>query len=349
MIERTPSKSSAITPANSYTTPWTARAYDALPGTHFRIGICFTAAVLGVYIVGRIMVDGSENSTPKDLRLAIIHILLAGYSASMYAYLLTTAKKSAHALASTIGPALTRHMIVDRAGKHHWWALLCVAIAVNLIAAAITIQSTTGLLHPWDWQALEYDVRWHRVVGLFFSWWIGCSLYVVVVESARLSRLSDDIQSLDLLELRRFEPLVRQGLTNALLVVGMASVMSLFVLDLGFILVLVGAWIAMVIIAWVGLTLPLRGIRAKIRNTTNQELQWCQHALKTATEALKTGAVRTQSIADIIAYKTTIVEARTWPFDNPTLVRFALYLLIPLGSWVGAAFVERGLDLFLSF
>jgi hypothetical protein len=128
----------------------------------------------------------------------------------------------------------------------------------------------------------------------------------------------------------------------------MASVLSLFALDIEFILMLVGAWITMVIIAWVGLTLPLRGIRAKIRIATSQELQWCQQALKTAREALKTGAAGSQSIAEIIAYKTTIAQTRNWPFDNPTLVRFALYLLIPLGSWVGAAFVERGLDLFLS-
>ncbi|MCZ6708947.1 MAG: hypothetical protein O7B25_01135 [Gammaproteobacteria bacterium] len=273
---------------------------------------------------------------------------MAGYSASMYAYLLTSAKKSAHELATAIEPELNGQVLVDRAGTHPWWALLLAAIAINAFAATITIQSTAGLIHPWDWQALDYDVRWHRVVGLFFNWWIGCSLYVVVVESARLSRLSDEIQSLDLLDLRRFEPLVRQGLTNALLVIGMASVLSLFALDLGFILMLVGAWITMVMIAWVGLTLPLRGIRRKIRIATNQELQWCQQALKTARDALQAGAAGTQSIAEIIAYKTTIVQTRNWPFDNPTLVRFALYLLIPLGSWVGAAVVERGLDLFLS-
>ena len=35
-------------------------------------------------------------------------------------------------------------------------------------------------------------------------------------------------------------------------------------------------------------------------------------------------------------------------FDSLTLVRFTLYLLIPLGSWLGGAFVERGLDFILS-
>jgi hypothetical protein len=36
-----------------------------------------------------------------------------------------------------------------------------------------------------------------------------------------------------------------------------------------------------------------------------------------------------------------------WRFDTPTLVRFALFLLIPLGSWLGGAVVERVVDLVL--
>jgi hypothetical protein len=94
--------------------------------------------------------------------------------------------------------------------------------------------------------------------------------------------------------------------------------------------------------------LPLRGIRRKIRVAKKQELDWCRQSLKAARNALKSGAGETQSIAEILAYKSVIENIRNWPFDNPTLIRFTLYLLIPLGSWLGGAFVERGLDLFLS-
>ena len=53
-----------------------------------------------------------------------------------------------------------------------------------------------------------------------------------------------------------------------------------------------------------------------------------------------------QSIAEMVAYKTMIENIRNWPFDNPSLTRFALYLLIPIGSMIGGALVERGLDFF---
>jgi predicted MFS family arabinose efflux permease len=32
---------------------------------------------------------------------------------------------------------------------------------------------------------------------------------------------------------------------------------------------------------------------------------------------------------------------REWPVDASTLTRFALYLAIPVGSWLGGALVER--------
>ena len=48
-----------------------------------------------------------------------------------------------------------------------------------------------------------------------------------------------------------------------------------------------------------------------------------------------------------LAWEARIESVREWPFDTPTLVRFALFLLIPLGSWLGGAVVERVVDLVL--
>ena len=70
-----------------------------------------------------------------------------------------------------------------------------------------------------------------------------------MAESARLSRLSDNIESLDLLELLPYQPLIRQGLTNALLVIGMVSIMSLLGVESRYLPVLVGFWIAFILLA----------------------------------------------------------------------------------------------------
>jgi hypothetical protein len=46
----------------------------------------------------------------------------------------------------------------------------------------------------------------------------------------------------------------------------------------------------------------------------------------------------------IVAYRQVVDGVREWPFDASTVMRFALYLLIPLGSWSGGALVERVID-----
>ena len=49
-------------------------------------------------------------------------------------------------------------------------------------------------------------------------------------------------------------------------------------------------------------------------------------------------------LATLLTLKEHIDAAREWPFDVPTLARFALYVAIGLGSWLGGAVVERILD-----
>jgi hypothetical protein len=39
-----------------------------------------------------------------------------------------------------------------------------------------------------------------------------------------------------------------------------------------------------------------------------------------------------------------VSDTGEWPFGGSTLLRFALYTGIGLGSWLGAAFVERLLE-----
>ncbi|MDJ0700856.1 MAG: hypothetical protein QNJ07_13460 [Woeseiaceae bacterium] len=335
--------------ARSYKPPLTLRAYDALPGHPFWIGIAFTVALIVVFFAGRMIVDGASDSTPDDLRIAITQILMATYSASAYAYLLTSARRTTQDL-SSVAPELPQwRAAVDLAGKHPWWILALVGTAsILLVGVPATNATTPAPVNPWEWRAWNYDVFWHRVTSVFFVWWIGCFCYVVVVESARLSRLSKDIESVDLLDMTPYRPLMRQGLTNALLVVGMASVLSLLAVEARYVPMLALFWIEFVVLAWIGMMLPLRGIRRKIRAAKERELDWCRRKLRTSRDGLKSGSDEGRSIAEILAYKGMIEDLRNWPFDSPTLVRFSLYLLIPLGSWLGGAFVERGLDLVLS-
>jgi hypothetical protein len=335
-------------PANSYKSPLTAQVYDSLPGNPVSIGFAFAVALITVFLLGRAIFDAADSGSADDLRVAITQILITAYSGSAYAYLLQTARRSTRDLSAVAQDLPNWPAIMYRAGKHPWWILLLVG-AVNylVIGVAATNATTPESVNPWQWQTWNYDVFWHRITTVFFVWWIGCLCYVTVVESARLSSLSEDIASLDLLDMRPYQPLIRQGLTNALLVIGTVSVLSLLAVESRYYLVLVGFWIAFTVLAWVGMMLPLRGIRKKITVVRNQELDWCRERMVISRDALKSGNNVKYSIAEITAYQTLIENTGNWPFDSLTLVRFSLYIFIPLGSWLGGALVERGLDFIL--
>jgi hypothetical protein len=333
----------------SYVTPWTARVYDALPGNPLWIGLTFSAGLLTFLFIGRWLTDGGVGSSPGNLRIAAIHVLQATYGASAYVYALMTARQTTRDLAPVAGGNPQWQTIVQRAGTHSRWTLISVGLFFALVIGISVTNGTTSIgTDPWDWHSYSYDVFWHRVMTAFMIWWMGCLHYVIAVESIRLSRLSKEITGVDVLNLKPYQPLVRQGMTNALLIIGVASILSLLMVDSRYATLLISAWITMGAFAWIALMLPLRGIREKIRLAKAEELAWCSQAIASARDELKMGKAGGRSLIELTAYRTIIEDVRNWPFDNPTLARFGLYLLIPLGSWLGGAFVERGLDAFLS-
>ena len=97
--------------------------------------------------------------------------------------------------------------------------------------------------------------------------------------------------------------------------------------------------------------LPVRGLRRQIQARKAEELSGLREKIRrnreladgSGTESAEAGA----KLPGLLAYKHEIESVREWPFDTPTLVRFALFLLIPLGSWLGGAVVERVVDLVL--
>jgi len=125
--------SNTTTLAKSYTKPWTLRAYDALPGNPIWIGIVSTIGLLFLFFVGRAFVDSARNSSPDELRVAITQLLMTAYSASAYAYLLMTARKTTHELSPVAQHVPHWQTIVDRAGKHPQWVLPLVGAASFLV------------------------------------------------------------------------------------------------------------------------------------------------------------------------------------------------------------------------
>ena len=65
-----------------------------------------------------------------------------------------------------------------------------------------------------------------------------------------------------------------------------------------------------------------------------------------AEENLKQGAAEAQGarLSNLIAYRGLVEAANTWPFDPGVWLRFAVYVALGLGSWLGGALVDRLID-----
>jgi hypothetical protein len=94
--------------------------------------------------------------------------------------------------------------------------------------------------------------------------------------------------------------------------------------------------------------LPLVGAHGRIRELKQAELTRVRAALREAREHVLARSAEEQPaggrLADLVSYEARIAAVAEWPIDASTLLRLGLYLAIGLGSWIGAAMVERVLD-----
>ena len=98
--------------------------------------------------------------------------------------------------------------------------------------------------------------------------------------------------------------------------------------------------------ATLGLFAPLLGARHRIQAAKSAELAISRARMHSARKSLAAGQGDTR-LDEWVAWEARITAVREWPLDAGSLGRFALYLLIPIGSWCGGALAERALDLLL--
>jgi hypothetical protein len=203
-----------------------------------------------------------------------------------------------------------------------------------------------GPLFWWDPSRWEPETVWHRVLGPWAGVWSGLLGVTIVVVAWRSSRLAPAVDAADLTDQRRLAPYVQLALTNMLVAVGQFSLYAAFAVDFGVTAqVLLSAGVS-VVIAAVALLLPLRGVRGRVVTVKRAELAWCDEELRRARAAVRAGAdaVAPGRLADLAAYRNAVDGASDWGFDSPALRRVALYLLIPVGSWVASTLVQHALE-----
>lgn len=193
-------------------------------------------------------------------------------------------------------------------------------------------------------------------LGVLFFWIAGRAAYFSITSLPREREYLGTGPAVDLLDQRPMRVVGRMALRSSLSwIVGMSIGSLVFVnpeLQLRqSILVLFPLLVAMIAIASAALLLPTRGVHRRIVRLKRSELERVDAAIRGERGALRKSKLAEQadsvSLADLIAYRGLIQAVPEWPFDASVVGRLGFYLLIPLGSWIGAALVERLVNLLL--
>lgn len=316
--------------------------------------------LLGLLVIGLFLAQGAlgrqpfgDAGRPGDLLVALLHCVILAYVIGAYFAVVQRGTRSLGALRSqTASSGVAGHVLklpplaAPTAG---WGVAAVLGAAFAFFGPYLTEPYISGPVGSWDVQTWQPEVYWHRLLGLGIGVWFGWFAFAAVRVSRQLSHLALELEHVDIFDLRPLQPFAQQGLTNGLLAAGLISLISLFALDQGltWMLLLFGG--AATGVVGLAILLPMVGVRQRILETKRVELAWCEAELRRERQALRDGHVapRQGRMADLLAYRTLVLDVRAWPFDTPALVRMLLFLLIPLGAWMASAVVQHLLERYI--
>jgi len=219
------------------------------------------------------------------------------------------------------------------------WLATAVGLAVGL--AIDRIGSAAGPMNERPWVGL---VIWAALLNALLFANLAALARRSVLEIRALRAIGRRVR-VSLIDKSPLAPFVRTGLRGAALWLFGTSLATTLLIDVNAPWLVLSVLVFTVGLAVAALLLPSRGLNERLRAAKEQELAWVRGEIARARAALAAGdAAETSRLPALLAWEERIERVSTWPFDTPTLLRFALFLLVPLGSWLGGALVERVVD-----
>ena len=224
--------------------------------------------------------------------------------------------------------------------------------AAGLLGAAGAAAMYFLFLHaPGDPLLLLQPVRWGNdyafiLLGLIFMGWFDFRFMFLLIWSAlEVSRTARQIGSIDLLDTSLVEPYAKHGVRSSLLaVVGLSISANLWLDPNSPAIASVTTLIMLVSATAVALVLPAWGIHLRLKSLKQAELEEIRCAITARRNPETRSPEDAQQLRADLALEQRLMEVSEWPFDAGSYARVILYIFLGLGSWVGAALVERVLE-----
>lgn len=224
--------------------------------------------------------------------------------------------------------------------------------AANLVGAAGAITMYGLFLHPSDDPFLLVQPgRWNSefpfiLVGLvMMGWFIFRFMFLLVWTALTVSRTARRIESIDLLDPSLVEPYAQHGVRSSLLAVVCLSISANLWLDPNSpAIATITTLVMQISAAAVALFLPTWGIHQRLSEQKRSELKQVRRVISGLRDPQTRSVDDAQQLRAELALEQRLMEVSEWPFDAGNYARVTLYVFLGLGSWVGAALVERLLE-----
>jgi hypothetical protein len=339
--------------------PWSFRHILGLPGSPLAIG---AGAVLLSLVVDAAWFNASGlwqgyrvEGIPVWLHpygsVSLMYAAFLGFGAVALIYLVRGADRDL----SQLGPALglepgplaevRREVLSVPARSLRAGTALGLAVAafdVWVMFTFVDLELYTFLSLVW---VVVREVLYNVLVFRVLTW--------AIVVALRLSRLARERVRVHLVDLGSLRPFTQNGVRLALfwLLLWAVWVPLLFVSPvegnaLMAFSVLIGVGIALSAVA---IAIPTLGARRCVREAKAAELADVRGAIERDRGAAldpnhPDRAAAADRLPGLLAYEARVAAVPAWLLDSHSLRRVALYLLIPVASWVGGAMIERLVD-----
>ena len=273
------------------------------------------------------------------LRASLMLMVLLGYLPFAHWYLRQWTRQHLGDLTQSFNledqRRVPRESLLIPIGIFGWWAFVGLFLVIP--------EPDYQIFQPWNW-ALDYALL---VLAISLSgWWMGRFSFELIWSALQLNNMAMRLPILNLLDAESNRSFTQHGVQSALLVVIMMSITApIAVQPEGGVVGAAVNSVLMLFLALTALILPMRGIHQRIQTQKREELATIRQHIQRERDKLlaASGGVDDRLVA-LLAMETRIERVEEWPFGAGSLYRVGFYLLLGLGSWVGAALVERMLE-----
>jgi hypothetical protein len=356
-----------VTTAQTSTLPWTFRLTETTRAPLPLVALGAAVAYMGIFLLLHNAVGAMDGLRMEGRpfwldpygAFAFVYAPLSGFLVVGGGYTLRAASANLRELRPVLrlGPDGVERFETGLRSIDPWRLRVVGATGVVAVEAfdAWFFWSTDPASRPQPWGWWLAFILTQDVVFM----WIGFRFMGVFYELAhRFSQLGEHDTEIDLFDFRGIRPFTRMGLRIALLlVIGFAistPSIALFAATQDSQLTLsYGALMCLpIVLGAISVLLTARGVHRAIAKAKAAELERVRSEIAREREAALGTDEERRTVADqrlpgLLAYEARVERVREWPFDLPVLLRFGLYVLILLGSWVAGALVERALGLAL--